>query len=199
MAVAGVVDGEDSIASLISEDQKSKRPRAGQLVRALDIPAKRALGMFDKAHPGFDADVFTKELAAAASKFYGTAGLAFIRQLIERDVTSERVRKLVGEFVAVALKDVDKNNHGQVARVAERFGLIAVAGKLYKRSCTPAMSPGLSALTSAMSAAKSFERASSSEVSGSTGSTTTRALELGALSFIGAALRPAGSAGDVDL
>ena len=43
--------GEDSIASLISEDQKSKRPRAGQLVRALDIPAKRALGMFDKAHP----------------------------------------------------------------------------------------------------------------------------------------------------
>jgi putative DNA primase/helicase len=122
--------GEDSIASLISEDQKSKRPRARQLVRALDIPAKRALGMFDKAHPGFDADVFAKELAAAASKFYGTAGLAFIRQLIERDVTSERVRKLVGEFVAVALKDVDKNNHGQLARVAERFGLIAVAGKL---------------------------------------------------------------------
>ena len=36
----------------------------------------------------------------------------------------------MAEFVAVALKDVDKNNHGQVARVAERFGLIAVAGKL---------------------------------------------------------------------
>ena len=107
--------GERSIAARIGEGQSVKRAHAGQLVRALDIPAKRALGMFDQAGPDFDADVFAKELEAASSTYCGTAGPAFIRQLIERDVTSERVRRLVTEFVAVALKGVNKKDHGQVA------------------------------------------------------------------------------------
>jgi hypothetical protein len=50
-----------------------------------------------------------------------------------------------------------------------------------------------------MNAANTDDRASSSEVSGSTGSTTSTSLESVVLSFISAALRPAESAGDVDL
>jgi putative DNA primase/helicase len=128
--VLALSSGETSMAARIGEDQKVKRAHAGQLVRALDIPAKRALGMFDQVRPNFDAEAFAKEMQAAASTYYGTAGPQFVRELIERCVTSERLRKLTAEFVAVALKGVNKSNHGQVARMAERFGLIAVAGKL---------------------------------------------------------------------
>jgi putative DNA primase/helicase len=121
--------GERPIAARIGEGQKVKRPHAGQLVRAVDIPEGRALGMFDRVSPDFDARAFAIELKRVASKYYGTAGPQFVRELIERSVTGERVRKLVTEFVSVALKGITKD-HGQAARVAERFGLIAVAGKL---------------------------------------------------------------------
>ena len=121
--------GEAPIAARIGEGQKVKRAHAGQLVRAIDIPEGRALGMFDEVEPNFDAKAFADEMKVAASTYFGVAGPQFVRELIERGVTGERVRKLVAEFVAAALKGVTRD-HGQVVRVAERFGLIAVAAKL---------------------------------------------------------------------
>ena len=121
--------GEAPIAARIGEGQKVKRAHAGQLVRAVDIPEGRALGMFDEVHPDFDAKAFADEMKVAASTYYGVAGPQFVRELIERGVTGEKVRERVAEFVAVALAGVTRD-HGQAARVAERFGLIAAAAKL---------------------------------------------------------------------
>jgi putative DNA primase/helicase len=126
--VLALSSGEYSIASKLGEEQKAKRAHAGQLVRAIDIPEGRALGMFDRVSPDLDAEAFARELLTSTATFYGTAGPEFVRQLIERRIASEQVCKLVDEFVATALKGVDKKNHGQVARVARRFGLIATAG-----------------------------------------------------------------------
>jgi putative DNA primase/helicase len=52
-----------------------------------------------------------------------------VRLLIERRVAGDAVRKKVDEFVADALKGVT-DNQGQAARVAKRFGLVAIAGEL---------------------------------------------------------------------
>ena len=72
--------GETPIAVLIGEDQKAKRAHAGQLVRAIDIPAKRALGMFDEAHPDFDAKAFADEMKRRRLEILRDGGPEFVRR-----------------------------------------------------------------------------------------------------------------------
>ena len=77
-----------------------------------------------------DASSFAKGLEVASGKYHGIAGPEFVRQLIERRITSDRVGRMVREFVDKALENIPKKSHGQVARVAEQFGVVAVAGNL---------------------------------------------------------------------
>jgi uncharacterized protein (DUF927 family) len=125
----GLSTGETPIAFRLGEDQKIKRAHAGQLVRAIDVPARREMGVFDRSYVDFDPKAFADEMKLASATYYGTAGPAFVRGLIERHIGGEEVRKLVDAFVADALAGVT-DNHGQAVRVAERFGLIAAAGRL---------------------------------------------------------------------
>ena len=121
--------GETPIAVRLGEDQRVKRAHAGQLVRAIDVPSRRELGVFDRPYVDFDPKAFADEMKHAASHGYGIAGPQFVRGLIERRITGEDVRGLVAAFVAEALERIS-DIHGQAARVAERFGLIAAAGRL---------------------------------------------------------------------
>jgi putative DNA primase/helicase len=50
-----VSSGEIKIETKLLEDRGGKRPRAGQFVRMLDIPAQRAHGVFDAPGPDGDA------------------------------------------------------------------------------------------------------------------------------------------------
>ena len=127
--VMALSSGETPIAFRLSEDQRVKRAHAGQLVRAIDIPSKRELGVFDRPYVDFDPKAFADEMKRAASACYGTAGPAFVRGLIERRIAGDKVRKLVADFVDDALGSIN-TDHGQAARAAERFGLIAAAGRL---------------------------------------------------------------------
>jgi uncharacterized protein (DUF927 family) len=127
--VMALSSGETPIAYRLSEDQKVKRAHAGQLARAIDVPARRELGVFDQPYPDFDPKTFADEMKRAASACYGTAGSAFVRGLIERRIAGENVRRLVADFVDDALGSIN-TDHGQAARAAERFGLIAAAGRL---------------------------------------------------------------------
>ena len=121
--------GETPIAVRLGEDQRVKRAHAGQLVRAIDVPSRRELGVFDRPYVDFDPKAFADEMKHATSRCYGIAGPQFVRGLIERRIAGEDVRELVAAFVAGALEGIS-DFHGQAARVAERFGLIAAAGRL---------------------------------------------------------------------
>jgi uncharacterized protein (DUF927 family) len=123
--------GEMPIETKLNEDMRRGKAQAGHLVRAVDIDARRDCGVFDR--PYVDAEVNPEAVAnglrRAASTHYGVAGPEFVRRLIESGMTSEGLRKRVGAFVDDVLKDIG-DYHGQVARVAERFGLVAIAGEL---------------------------------------------------------------------
>jgi putative DNA primase/helicase len=127
--VLALSSGETPIAALLGEGQKVKGAHAGQQVRAIDVPSRREMGVFDRPYVDFDPKAFVDQLKRAASNYYGVAGPEFVRGLIERRVAGKDLRKLVDDFILSALNGI-VDNQGQAARVAERFGLIAAAGKL---------------------------------------------------------------------
>jgi putative DNA primase/helicase len=127
--VSVLSSGEMPIESRLNEDLRRGRAHAGHLVRAIDIDARRELGVFDRPHAEFDSGVCVRELTQATSTYYGAAGPEFVRRLIERNIAVTEVRDRVAAFVAAALKDI-KDYHGQAARAATRFGLVALAGEL---------------------------------------------------------------------
>jgi len=120
--------GEIRAADKLAED-KTKRARAGQLVRMLDLPADRGLGfgVFDHAGPDNDAAKLAGSFKEAATDAYGTAGPEYVRLLLAEGVTGEVIRGLVADFLAA---NVPAGADGQVQRAAQRFGVIAAAGAL---------------------------------------------------------------------
>ena len=120
--------GELPTEAKLSEDRRHK-PRAGQLVRMLDTPADRGFGYgaFDSAGPEGDAGLLAKALKQAAITSHGTAGPAFVRQIIEADVSGDAVRT---EIAAFTQEHVPPGADGQIDRAAQRLGLVAAAGEL---------------------------------------------------------------------
>jgi putative DNA primase/helicase len=118
--------GEITVESKLAED-RGRKPRAGQLVRMLDIPADRGFGVFDHAGADGDAGKLAKAFKQAAISACGVAGPEFVQRLINEQVTGDDVRGLVGEFVSAW---VPAGADGQVDRAGQRLGLIAAAGEL---------------------------------------------------------------------
>jgi putative DNA primase/helicase len=108
-----------------------QRARAGQQVRLVDIPAHATnrFGVFDHGGPDRDGKSIADALKSAARSYYGTAGPAFVRQVIADgiDKNSDDVRAMVAAFqTACAPSGAD----AQVLRVCDRFGIVAAAGEL---------------------------------------------------------------------
>jgi len=107
----------------------NQRPRAGQEVRLIDIPAdaERGFGVFSHAGP-HGAKTLADALKAAARTSYGTAGPEFVRRLITKGVEKSiaAINELMKAFKDCAPSDAD----GQVLRVCDCFGLVAAAGEL---------------------------------------------------------------------
>jgi uncharacterized protein (DUF927 family) len=120
--------GEMTTETKLAED-KSKKARAGQLVRMLDVPAERGFGFgaFDSAGSHGDAGKLAKAFKDVASSAYGTVGPEFVRRIIAEEVSNEHVRELIAKFVA---SEVPPSADGQIHRAAQRLGLIAAAGEL---------------------------------------------------------------------
>jgi putative DNA primase/helicase len=98
-------------------------------VRAVDIRVNRANGVFDNPYPDFDPEALADSLKAASSRFHGTAGPEFVRQLLDQKITAKAITEKTDAFAAKALEGVNDAS-GQVKRVAQRFGLVAAAGEL---------------------------------------------------------------------
>jgi putative DNA primase/helicase len=126
--------GETSSAARIDEDRyqkggRSRQLRGGATVRLIDIPADREFGAFDKPadEPGFNPAAFAERMQEMASIYYGTAGPAFVKAMLEEKISAATVRQTIMSFLDKALGGVS-NDEGQARRVARRFALVATAG-----------------------------------------------------------------------
>jgi putative DNA primase/helicase len=120
--------GEAGLAEHMAEAKK--KPKAGQEIRLLDIPADagRGLGMFENLHDYATGSAFSKALTEATVKHYGTGSRPYLEKLVEQhDKIEDWVKKIQREFIQ---KHVDDTAGGQVHRAALRFALIGAAGEL---------------------------------------------------------------------
>ncbi len=107
-----------------------RKPKAGQEIRLLDIPADagKGFGIFDTLHDHIGGAAFSKVLNDAVAKNYGVASIEFLSMLVDNlDKINGLVKKLQKEFTDKHLKD---DAGGQANRAALRFTLIAAAGEI---------------------------------------------------------------------
>nr|WP_298522466.1 DUF927 domain-containing protein [uncultured Halomonas sp.] len=120
--IAILSSGERTLAAHMRES--GLKPKAGQTVRLLDIPAKRTHGLFDDLHGFSDGRAFADHLKSEVSHCYGTLGPAFIKRLIanDQDIPGEleRFASLPGFASASPLQ----------GRAAKALALIGLAGEL---------------------------------------------------------------------
>jgi putative DNA primase/helicase len=125
-----ISSGEVPIETKLAED-RSRKARAGQLVRMLDIPADRGLsfGAFDHTGSAVDAAALSKAFKLSARTAYGTAGPEFIRRIVTEGTegVGATLRDMIVDFTT---RFVPQHADGQIIRAAERLGLIAAAGEL---------------------------------------------------------------------
>ena len=118
--------------------------RAGDQDIDIAADAGHGFGVFDSAGPDGDPQKLANDLKAAAAKYFGTAGPAFVAAIEKSglDEMVERARAFQGDFrrdVASGIKT------GQVLRVADRLGLIAAAGELAASLGIVGWRPGVAA------------------------------------------------------
>jgi putative DNA primase/helicase len=126
--------GETPSAARLDEDRyqkggRSRDLRGGATVRFIDIPADREFGAFDKPtdEPDFNPAAFAERMQEMASIYYGTAGPAFVKTLLDEKIDAAAVRQAISDFILSVLADA-ANDEGQLRRVARRFALVATAG-----------------------------------------------------------------------
>ena len=120
--------GEAGLAEHMAEAKK--KPKAGQEIRLLDIPADAGagFGMFENLHSYANGAAFSKAVTEAASKHYGTASQPYLEKLIEHhDKVADLVKKAQRDFTQTHVED---DAGGQVHRAALRFALVGAAGEL---------------------------------------------------------------------
>ena len=132
--------GEAGLSEHMAEAKK--KPKAGQEIRLLDIPADAGAGygMWEQLHSYANGATFSKALTEAAGKHYGTAAQPYIEKLVEHgDKIAEWIKKAQREF---AHGHVEADAGGQVHRAALRFALIGAAGELATKWQITGWQPG---------------------------------------------------------
>lgn len=120
--------GEVSLATHMAE--AGKRTMAGQEVRMVDVPldAGRGMGAVEELH-GFEGPgQMVEAITGAASRYYGTAGRAWLEWACEHQAgLADRLAALVERY---RLDMVPEAASEQVRRVGRRFAVVAAAGEL---------------------------------------------------------------------
>jgi putative DNA primase/helicase len=122
--------GEIGLADKVAEEGRGRKMTAGQQIRIVDVPADagKGLGLFEDLHDFESGKALSKHIVAAARTTYGTAGRAYLRAILP-EIDDIR-QQATGAMSAFCEKFVPEGADGQVARVAQRFALIAFAGEL---------------------------------------------------------------------
>jgi putative DNA primase/helicase len=114
--------GELTLAAQMAEG--GKQPKAGQLVRLLNVPAARAFGAFDNLHGFPDGRALADQIKTLCGRHYGYAGPAFIEALLKDG------RDFGAALAAVEALEQFKADNSQEGRGAARFALYGMAGEL---------------------------------------------------------------------
>lgn len=120
--------GEVGLSDKLAEI--GQRPKAGQEVRLVDIPADagRDMGIFEELHGFPDAGALSLHIREESERCHGHAGRLFLERLAEhREAVRDRLRELLPPFVS---RICPANADGQVKRVALRFAVCAAAESL---------------------------------------------------------------------
>jgi uncharacterized protein (DUF927 family)/phage/plasmid primase-like uncharacterized protein len=120
--------GEESLSALMA--RIGRKVNAGQEIRLADIEADAGagLGAFETLNGCASPAALSLALKDAATRHHGAAGVAWLRAIVnDRDKLADIITSGVRQFVA---ENTPAGAAGQVLRVAQRFGLVAVAGEL---------------------------------------------------------------------
>ena len=122
--------GEESLSAFMARGKE--KPTAGQEIRLAELAADAGAGMgaFEELDGCANGAALATAVKDAASRYHGAVGAEWLRLLV-RDrsklgtVLHDGIRQFVEQFAPDGCS-------GQVARVARRFGLVAVAGELLR-------------------------------------------------------------------
>lgn len=120
--------GEESLSALMA--RIGRKANAGQEIRLADIEADAGagLGAFETLNGCASPAALSLALKDAATRCHGAAGVAWLRAIVgDRDKLADFITGGVRQFVT---ENAPAGASGQVLRVAQRFGLVAVAGEL---------------------------------------------------------------------
>ena len=120
--------GEESLSALMA--RIGRKANAGQEIRLADIEADAGarLGAFETLNGCASPTALSLAVKDAATRCHGAAGVAWLRCVVgDRDKLADFVTGGVRQFVT---ENAPASASGQVLRVAQRFGLVAVAGEL---------------------------------------------------------------------
>ena len=123
--------GEESLASLMA--RCGRKANAGQEVRLADIDADAGVGLgaFEALNGCAGPAALAQALKDATARHHGAAGIAWLQAIVpDRDKLPDLITDGVRQFVS---ENTAADSAGQVIRVAQRFGLVAVAGELATR------------------------------------------------------------------
>lgn len=108
--------GERSSTTMSANDK-----HAGQMIRLIDLWVDRSHGAFDNLQRWDSGAAFADEIGRASSRYYGTAGPAFVEQFVNDPVD------------CVAWLDqinIGDTSTGQSGRISKTLKIIAMAGEL---------------------------------------------------------------------
>ena len=119
--------GEESLAALIARTER--KANASQEVRLADFDADAGVGLgaFETLNGCASPAALSLALKDAATRHHGAAGVVWLRAVVnDRDRLPDLITGGVRQFVA---ENTPPDAAGQVLRVAQRFGLVEVAGE----------------------------------------------------------------------
>jgi len=121
--------GELSLGDHMAEGG-ARRIRPGQEVRLVDLPADAgmSIGIFETLHGRASAAGFADECTAQAAAVYGAVGRAWLDWCVSNVTTLKR--QVQDATAALVAELMPAGATGQVARVAQRFAIVGVAGEL---------------------------------------------------------------------
>ncbi len=119
--------GERTLGAHMAED-RGRTPKAGQLVRLLDIPVKRLHGLYDALHDFSGGAALSDYLKQATQRNYGKIGIAFLERLVEEAPKLD----LPGKLDTVLQTQDFQAQEGLHQRAAATLALCGMAGELAK-------------------------------------------------------------------
>ena len=125
--------GELSASEMMERQKKDIATGANVRMATIEACPEGGHGVFETLPKGVEARALAESFSENGAKYYGTAGVDFMRAFID-DVHQrggvEAMKAHIAEKIKEWVEAHAKNCNPQIQRVAKRFALVAVAGEL---------------------------------------------------------------------